>query len=296
MSIAHARGDEGSTEDDSSLITKNQGVQAIRKLAERFRGGVIITTNWDTFLDRALWNSENLSPAGRSKWTPSGSRIDYTPFAQEIVNFQGDRINAELADLPSTPLLKLHGSMNWLACPRCKRLIINPVIDLVRSGGGGKHWIDQTCWCEAEAEALFVTPSYAKSYSNLHLQAIWYQAQRALAEASRWVFVGFSIPSDDAWIRALLTRALAWKRATDPRHGDLEVIVVSYSEAPREAEQAACGRRASSRRTEAFVKTIGRYRSVLPGFAEEGRLIPWAGGLEAWVQAEMPMSITKLKS
>ncbi|MER8400445.1 SIR2 family protein [Mesorhizobium sp. M1348] len=282
IAIAEARGDEGS--DGNTKSVSKSGVHAIRKLADRFCDGVIITTNWDSFLDRTLWNSEGLSPFEKAKWAPAERSVVYTPIAQEVVNFSGQRINSQLAELPSTPLLKLHGSMNWLSCPRCRRLIINPLLDLASGGSGGKHWTDQTCWCEAEAETLLVTPSYAKTYGNLHLQAIWRDAQQALAEATRWIFVGYSIPTDDAWIRALLTRALAWKRSTGSTR-KLEIVVVSHSESPFEAEEAASGKRASSPSTDAFVQTIERYRSLLGEFGEGGRLVTSAQGLESWVDS-----------
>jgi hypothetical protein len=57
-------------------------------------------------------------------------------------------------------------------------------------------------------EPFFVTPTFLKIFDNPHIRMIWHNAYIELVEATRVVFVGYSLPEADYHLRALLRRAI----------------------------------------------------------------------------------------
>ena len=51
-----------------------------------------------------------------------------------------------------------------------------------------------------------VTPGFVREYRNVHLLIIWREALVALATASQWIFIGYSLPTDDVGVRTLLLK------------------------------------------------------------------------------------------
>jgi NAD-dependent SIR2 family protein deacetylase len=157
----------------------------------------IITTNWDVLLDEAIAQSTS-APA------------DYGVTSAMFVNRMGDEIgNGRVG----RRLFKLHGSFNWLVCPRCGNLYINTEL-MIAPGKElrGRFPHDQQCHCKAELQGLIITPSYIKEYRSFHIAHIWHLAQRALVDSEEWIFIGYSLPDDDLWVKGLLLRALAIRR------------------------------------------------------------------------------------
>jgi hypothetical protein len=122
-------------------------------------------------------------------------------------------------------LLKVHGSLNWLYCPNYHRL------DLAISESG-RHFVkalDELWWqsedarlvnryrctgapcpnCGQHVRPVMITPTQKKDYRNPHIARIWYEAERALRQAERAVFIGYSMPEDDVEVVYLLKRGLA---------------------------------------------------------------------------------------
>lgn len=104
------------------------------------------------------------------------------------------------------PLLKLHGSLNWLYCPTCNALDHYP---------GGKiaaHLIEapHRSMCDRCGESrvpIIIPPTFFKVMSNFYLQQIWKRAEEELKRADRFVFCGYSFPDADIHIKYLLKRA-----------------------------------------------------------------------------------------
>jgi hypothetical protein len=147
-------------------------------------------------------------------------------------------------------LLKLHGSLNWLYCPNCHRLdlgvsesgrrtvkVLNTLYldDLdVKYGCHGSPCRE----CGTFVRPVLITPTHLKDYRNPHIARIWYLAARALREAQRAIFVGYSLPEDDVDVIYLFKRGLAH---LDPR----QITVVEYVPrgSPRSLGDHAVGRR-----------------------------------------------------
>lgn len=148
---------------------------------------VFLSMNYDILLDRVLYASETHAPDYKidafydvpepfpSKKQPSGVR-----------------------------LLKLHGSLNWRACDRCH---------VLRNLKGFVAWPNSKCVdCESEAaRPMLIRPTLLKDFRHRVWQDVWREAGHVLASASKWVFVGYSLPMADVWMLRLLAQsAMSW--------------------------------------------------------------------------------------
>ncbi len=150
-------------------------------------------------------------------------------------------------------LYKIHGSMGWLYCATCHRLdlgvgrsgelrkaglrvaqmLANPTPSIEASfAKKGLRCPD----CSTGFRAVMITPTSLKDYRNPHIASLWYQAERALRECDRVVFVGYSLPWDDVDVIYLLKRGIA--RAKGQR-----ITVVEWSPAPVAITDHEAGRR-----------------------------------------------------
>lgn len=66
-------------------------------------------------------------------------------------------------------------------------------------------------------------PTFIKDLSNIQIQLIWQNAGIELSEASKVVFIGYSLPQADFEIRQLLSRCI-------PNHTEIEVVLYPGSE------------------------------------------------------------------
>lgn len=117
-------------------------------------------------------------------------------------------------------LLKLHGSLNWLYCPNCHRLDVG----LAPSGRRMVKMLNTLYLedlnakyrrrgspcpkCGATVRPVLITPTHLKDYRNPHIAHVWYEAERALRDADRATFIGYSMPDDDVEVIYLLKRGL----------------------------------------------------------------------------------------
>ncbi len=125
-------------------------------------------------------------------------------------------------------LLKLHGSMNWLNCPKCQRLFVAFHEKIAEYG----IYKDKQCHhCaknfkeeNADSSTLrsdLIMPTFLKDLTNFQIKLIWQNAGVELSEASKIVFIGYSLPQADYELRQLLARMI--------RH-EAEIEVVLQSE------------------------------------------------------------------
>jgi hypothetical protein len=103
--------------------------------------------------------------------------------------------------------IKLHGSLNWLYCPRCDEVDIT-------AGEKGAMWAltpGLRCGnqnCTALYEPLLVDPTMYKLYNNRLLRESRELAERILHSAKLIVFIGYSLPEADYELRCLLVGAI----------------------------------------------------------------------------------------
>lgn len=122
------------------------------------------------------------------------------------------------------PLLKVHGSANWLYCDSCRRIYASLSS---KSGLLRRAYIEESDFglfdielptpqengqrdclrCGSLLGGRVATFSYRKAFSIAQFQAIWESAFRNLTEASHWLFIGYSMPEADFEFKHLLKSA-----------------------------------------------------------------------------------------
>jgi len=211
-----------------------------RKLIERMKpGDAVISTNWDVLVERAItYYARKGKRGGRLRETT----IDFGAVDARTVNWAGK--DRPLAAQGRRKVLKLHGSLNWFYCARCGELYANVDMPWILDPEHPRPNYDY-CHCGVPLRNIMIAPSYVKEYGNAHLQSVWRHATKQLREADRWVFVGYSLPSDDYHIRGMLLRALSAKldcmeRGKQPaidvvHHGPDDALASRYSDLFRRA-------------------------------------------------------------
>ena len=114
--------------------------------------------------------------------------------------------------LKNIKVLKMHGSLAWLECPKCKR-IFTDFADEIAS----EEFANTTCpFCQDAVKtngdspvlrSLIITPTFMKSLDNLNIKNIWHNAYIDISEADQIVFIGYSFPDADFEMRCLLKKA-----------------------------------------------------------------------------------------
>jgi hypothetical protein len=175
----------------------------------------LITTNWDLLLDAARHRKFGSQPD------------DYGTTANVVLEETVDAFGSINTKERARPkLLKLHGSLSWRYCQRCQRLVIDP---LHHVAGDRK----ESCECTYSYSELIVTPGFVREYRNIHLLTIWREALLALASASQWIFIGYSLPADDVGIRTLLLKGRCVRKDIGGKPPAVTIVTGSNGEATR---------------------------------------------------------------
>ncbi len=171
----------------------------------------IITTNYDVVIEKRLY--------ARLDVQEIPDLIDFG-LSWRVVDSPSDDAQAR----PASPLLglfKLHGSLDWLRCPLCEHIYIDPARTIFRGEGGreGERAARRMARCVCGYRPLrhiIVAPSMVRDVRNPNLLTIWHGALEALRTADEWIVIGYSMPPEDVAIRAMLLRAHRG-RARPPR-------------------------------------------------------------------------------
>lgn len=167
----------------------------------------VISTNWDSLLDNSIHQA-----------VVKGNHdavVDYCCYISSR-DESDETIKPGLEKLGqggfNVKLLKLHGSLNWLQCPRCMRLYAR----FLKKDGVIDYGNRESCrHCdknfpeEKENHLLasnLIMPTYIKDLSNPQYKIIWQNAGIEISEADTLVFIGYSLPSADFEMRQLLAR------------------------------------------------------------------------------------------
>jgi len=176
----------------------------------------VITTNWDILLDLAL----------REQLTEGGDKgiIDYNCYVSSLR--KDPTIKPGLQALTEgqfiVKLLKIHGSINWLHCPKCQRIFIDFYRRVIDYGVFRKATCKYCSWeydhdpdRSPRLRPLLLMPTFAKDLSNFQTKLIWRNSGVEIAEAERIVFIGYSFPSADFEFRQILFRNVKCKALVD---------------------------------------------------------------------------------
>jgi len=188
-----------------------------------------ISMNWDTVVEQKLQRMQ------------SNLMLDYCCDAL-AAEFPEDGTTIRLAALPlkrsivdnAVPIIKIHGSINWLYCDNCRELFwfhpedawriadqlvgkddlerITRFLNRKRSARLQRVPTDETvfvnCRCSARVRlgTRIATFSYRKALDFPMFQKSWLSAERLLQHAQKWIFVGYSLPAADYEFKHLLKR------------------------------------------------------------------------------------------
>jgi len=178
----------------------------------RERRVAIISTNYDLVMDNALFLRRNVhygvpirAAVHRFGNRPDAARAD--PETTHFFQFLPDDVNSGVHRL-----LKLHGSLNWLYCPRCAELDVTvgqkALAEILEDPAIGRCAMSR---CTARYEAVLVGPSLEQRYEHRILRETWSLAERYLRDAGLLLIIGYSLPEADYLIRNLLARAFSWR-------------------------------------------------------------------------------------
>ncbi len=167
----------------------------------------IISTNWDILLDNAIKKKLD------DNW-PQKSVVDYCCYiSSHDENDKSVIPGLEMLGMGgfNVKLLKLHGSLNWLQCPRCMRVYVA----FNRKTAVEQMWNRDQCrhcnkhFGKSESHTLgsnLIMPTFLKDLTNPQYKLIWQNAGVEIAEATKLVFIGYSLPQADFEMRQVLSR------------------------------------------------------------------------------------------
>lgn len=138
--------------------------------------------------------------------------VDYALFWKHLPFDYGLRDSIESHHLG---FFKLHGSLNWGYCEKCKKIIPFEVEKYCdkngwhRQNGSFKMEIGSqlnhiTC-CDNTigGEPVIVPPTWNKTDYHRKLSTVWSNAAKQLSEAEHIFIIGYSLPSSDEFFRYL---------------------------------------------------------------------------------------------
>ena len=172
----------------------------------------IITMNWDDVLERTLAcqcvEYNKTLNKGQKKILPDLCFYDYD-FMGRSNHIPSTHIKAK--GNKNIKILKMHGSLAWLECPKCGRIFTDYESEIACEEFGGAK-----CPCckknnemdAPELRSLIITPTFMKSLENLNIKNIWYNALLDISEADHICFIGYSFPDADFEMRCLLKKAV----------------------------------------------------------------------------------------
>jgi len=191
----------------------------------------IITTNWDLLLDNELNTLVRMFSVVESENEhPKLAVVDYCCYISSLDkddHFIKPGLLALGKNGYNIKYLKLHGSMNWLHCPNCQRMYVKfdektmLMSTVYHCGHCRKNYKISSTDNAIKLKSNLLLPTFAKDYSNIQIQLIWQNAGIELSEASKVVFIGYSLPQADFEIRQLLSRCI-------PNHTEVEVVCYPY--------------------------------------------------------------------
>jgi len=172
-----------------------------------------IVMNWDIVLEKHLLKIDYKK------------KINYiTPSYNWNNNKRGDSDGG-------IKVCKIHGSSNWVYCENCKtlfyllddKLSLHKKVGLVKSDFRlfdeqftDKHFDEslgispneKKCKiCNNSVASHIATFSYRKSFRTAAYPAIWSEAENILANSSKWIFIGYSLPEADFELKHLIKNA-----------------------------------------------------------------------------------------
>lgn len=202
----------------------------VRRLAQT---DVLVTFNWDTLLERALARQKGFH------WHPSWG---YGRTVRNEFSYAARTTPAIPSKYPR--LLKLHGSINWVAhqkngTTRCA---------ITRDWGPGDHSADVVMmppkmikpevWGRRLQSNATVFTGGNQSVSDKFYPALWKEAEEQLARSRRIVFIGYSFPPADFAVGNMLRRAISYMKVETGEFPDVDIVDPNASQIAERFDQS----------------------------------------------------------
>lgn len=173
----------------------------------------LISMNWDTVIERRL---EKRRQVNNFDYRCGALAAEFPAKGNVVV----ERALAD--DARQMPVVKIHGSVNWLYCDNCRQLYWFPADDAIRvamqlitAQEAKKLKVKQPEDCErwrclncstVPLTTRIATFSFLKALDFPMFERSWLSAERLLRSADKWVFIGYSLPGADYEFKHLLKR------------------------------------------------------------------------------------------
>jgi hypothetical protein len=199
---------------EAAKITKSADWKRLNKFfkAMDVDRGAFISMNWDTVIERRL------------RTILSTKHFDYGCEAIAASFDGGDDVISVRHSTSSKgiPVVKMHGSVNWLYCDNCRQLYwFSPMdgqavaLQIITKNEAKKFALAEIDECErwkcptcptVPLTTRLATFSFLKALDFPMFDKSWLSAERLLRDASKWVFIGYSLPAADYEFKHLLKR------------------------------------------------------------------------------------------
>lgn len=198
---------------DNTQYIRFANVLMKRKLSKKYKNELVsvISMNWDDILENILYTKcEEHNQRKRNKILPDLCFYDYS-IGNSINHLPSTHVKVK--GYNNVKVLKMHGSLGWLECPKCGRIYTdftrNIAMDEYFELKCPKCGLDQSIIGDVPILRNFIiTPTFMKSLSDLNLKNIWHNAYIDLSEAENIIFIGYSFPDADFEMRCLLKKSV----------------------------------------------------------------------------------------
>jgi len=198
---------------------KDEDWQTLLRFLKGLEPGAVgfVATNWDTVVEDMLTEAHGIR------------RFDYGCDAIcASLRTAHKEIKETDASGIKVPVIKMHGSVNWLYCDNCRSLFWMQADQTYKVAGqllssedwkridpASSHKNDRWHCGRCGANSLgtrFPTFSYRKALDFPMFQKSWFSAERLLRDAKNWIFIGYSLPAADFEFKYLLKRVQLSRR------------------------------------------------------------------------------------
>ncbi|MCL2410115.1 MAG: hypothetical protein FWC97_00590 [Treponema sp.] len=247
----------------------------------------IITMNWDSILEKEIYRLCR-------EYNNAGSKIKIYPdlcFYDYCFNKSDKRIistHIKAKKNKNIKFLKLHGSINWLVCPNCKRIYVDYDEDIAIYELCYELSTERLCpECIKEfikdndvprMNSILITPTFIKDLNILQLKNIWHNALIDISEASKIIIIGYSFPEADFEMRYLLKKAINQKT-------EIEVILHS-SDNPLEYRKTLVSKKLSNDEIEKIINKLDLPEKRYHSFFNKDKISISYFGIEGYIKGE----------
>lgn len=175
----------------------------------------VVSLNWDGLFEDAFTRLATEVGAERK------AGIDYCVYTVPLKKDAGHHTPSTLQKakgMCNFKLLKLHGSATWFRCPASNRVYtsagLSPIeglkacLETLKSPLTEEYPDSREEETQPLLEPFIITPTFEKVFDLPHIQTVWQNAYLELRQASKVVFIGYSLPEADYHFKTLIRRAI----------------------------------------------------------------------------------------